>query len=191
MRTAWLALLLLGSISAVAAMLTGTWRAPAAVDATTDPVSALAEPADDTTAKATNWPDLAIRQDAARQDTAARQDAARQEVAAREAVDPDPTPVLRGAELPAPSFPAAADSMANMNTKANANLMSRHWHDANTGAKMPLTNAQQIKRIRDSKAEMRAKRSKAAANTRPACTPSTNNWTNLLRKLALVPGCTI
>jgi hypothetical protein len=183
MRIAWLALLLLGSISAVAAMLTGSWRAPDAAEATPDQTIASAaqvEPADDNAVKAPNWPDLAARQDAA----------ARQEVAARQAVDPDPAPVLRGAELPAAPFPAAAETMAS----ANVNLTSRHWHDASAKARMAtanVANAQQIKRIRDSKAEMRARRSKAAANTRTTCTPSTNEWTNLLRKLTLLPHCTI
>jgi hypothetical protein len=183
MRTAWLALLLLGSISAVAAMLTGNWRAPAAADATPDQTAALVEPVDDSPVKAPNWPDLAARQDMA----------ARQEVVARQVVDPDPEPDLRGAQLPATPFPAAADTMANTNASANVNLANRHWHAASAGAKMPTASAQQIKRIRDSKAEMRAKRSKAAANTRTTstCTPSTNNWTNLLRKLALMPPCTI
>jgi hypothetical protein len=184
MRTAWLALLLLGSISAVAAMLTGSWRAPAAADATPDQTTAaLVEPVDDNPVKTPNWPDLAARQDTA----------ARQEVAARQVVDPDPAPVLRGAELPATPFPAAADTMANINTNANANvnLTGRHWHAASAGAKTPVASAQQIKRIRDSKAEMRAKRSRAAANTRTSCAPSTNNWTNLLRKLTLLPPCTI
>jgi hypothetical protein len=186
MRTAWLALLLLGSISAVAAMLTGSWRAPAAADATPDQTAAVVEPVDDSPVKAPNWPDLAARQDTA----------ARQEVAARQVVDPDPAPDLRGGELPATPFPATADTMANTNANASANinLASRHWHAAGAGAKMPMANvanAQQIKRIRDSKAEMRAKRSKAAANTRTTCAPSTNNWTNLLRKLTLLPTCTI
>jgi hypothetical protein len=184
MRTAWLALLLLGSISAVAAMLTGNWRAPTAADATPDQTAALVEPVDDSPVKAPNWPDLAARQDMA----------ARQEVVARQVVDPDPAPDLRGAELPAAPFPAAADTMANTNANASANmnLANRHWHTASAGAKMPVASAQQIKRIRDSKAEMRAKRSKAAAaNTRTTCTPSTNNWTNLLRKLTLMPPCTL
>jgi hypothetical protein len=187
MRIAWLALLLLGSISAVAAMLTGSWRAPDAAEATPDQTIASAaqvEPADDNAVKAPNWPDLAARQDSA----------ARQEVAARQAVDPDPAPVLRGAELPAAPFPAAAETMASANASANMNLTSRHWHGASAKARMAtanVANAQQIKRIRDSKAEMRARRSKAAANTRTTCTPSTNEWTNLLRKLTLLPHCTI
>jgi hypothetical protein len=186
MRIAWLALLLLGSISAVAAMLTGSWRAPADADATPDQTTAtaLVEPADDSAVKAPNWPDLAARGDMA----------ARQEAAARQVVDPDPAPVLRGAELPATPFPAAAEAMASTNASANMNLTSRHWHDASTKARMATANAanaQQIKRIRDSKAEMRARRSKAAANTRTTCTPSTNEWTNLLRKLTLLPHCTI
>ena len=157
MKTAWLALLLLGSISAVAAMLTGTWRAPAAVEATADQMAAAVDPVDDTPTKAPNWPE----------------EAARQEMAARQAVDPDPTPVLRGSEPPATPFPAAAET--NVSTNANA------------GAKMPMpaANAQQIKRIRDSKAEMRAKRSKAAANTRTC--PATNPWTGLFQRLSLVP----
>jgi hypothetical protein len=184
MRTAWLALLLLGSISAVAAMLTGTWRAPAAVEATAEQMAAQVEPIDDTPMKTPNWPEVA----------------ARQEMAARQAVDPDPTPVLRGSELPATAFPASAETSVNTNANANMNLMSRHWHDANAGAKMPMpvanaqlpvANAQQIKRIRDSKAEMRAKRSKAAANTRTC--PATNPWTGLLQRLSLAPAarCTI
>jgi hypothetical protein len=174
--------LLLGSISAVAAMLTGSWRAPAAADAAPDQTTAaaLAEPVDDSAVKTPNWPVLAASQDTA----------ARQEVAARQVVDPDPAPDLRGAELPATPFPAATDTMVNANASANVNLASRHWHAASAGAKMATASAQQIKRIRDSKAEMRAKRSRAAANTRTTCAPSTNDWTNLLRKLTLLPHCT-
>src|SRR5438552_15092865 len=121
MKTAWLALLLLGSIRALAAMLTGTWRAPAAVEATADQMAAAVDPVDDTPTKAPNWPE----------------EAARQEMAARQAVDPDPTPVLRGSEPPATPFPAAAETNVSTNANAKMNLMSRHWHDANAGAKLP------------------------------------------------------
>jgi hypothetical protein len=188
MRTAWLALLLLGSISAVAAMLTGSWRTPAAADAMPEQAAALVEPVDDTSMKTPNWPEVATRQEAARQ-----------ELAARQAVDPDPSPVLRGSELPATTPYPAAENVPNMNTNANVNLRSRHWHDANAGTKMPVpmpvanapVNPQQIKRIRDSKAEMRAKRSKAAAIARTCQAP--NPWTGLLQKLSLAPAtrCTI
>jgi hypothetical protein len=184
MKTAWLALLLLGSISAVAAMLTGSWRAPAVADTAPAQAIALAEPADDNLVKASTWPDMAARRDAARQDL----ETARQEEAAREVVDPDPTPVLRGRELPAARLPVAADPTTNAN--ANMNIISRHWHAAGAN-KMPAPNAQQIKRIRESKAEMLAKRSKAAADAKLCATPS-SPLQILFRKLSqmsLSPAC--
>lgn len=190
-RTAWLALLLLGSISAVAAMFTGSWRSPATADAMTDQVSALAEPGDDTQTKGITWPDAAIRQDAS-----ARPDpdmVARQEAAARQVVDPDP------ATLTATPFPAAPDAIASAHAMVNANpaagpnmnLVSRHWHDANVTGRTPTTaSPQQLKKMRDSKAEMRIKRSKAAANTK-TCAPPSNALASLFRKLSLAPSCTI
>jgi hypothetical protein len=186
-RTAWLAFALLASvsISAVVAMTAGTWQTPVAVEAMSDQSVAQAEPADDeTVAKptTTNWPD----------------------VSPREAVDSPPPLILRGAELPADSSPTAPAAMASaapaaMPPAAPARIMNiagRHWHDANARIKMTAANAQQmtganaqqIKRARDSKAEMRVKRSKAAANTR-ACAPPSNSFAGLLRKLNLSPRC--
>ena len=180
-RTAWLALLLLGSISAVAAMLTGSWRSPAAVEATSAQVDVPVEPVADNSANATpNWPESAATPDAA----ARPEVVARQEEAARQVVDPDPAPVLRGSELPASPYPAATEMNANAST--NVNVTSRHGHDARSGAK-PTASAQQIKKIRNSKAEMRARR-RAAANAR-ACAPPTNVFQSLMRKLNLSPVC--
>jgi len=188
-RTAWLALLLLGSISAVAAMFTGTWRAPAVADAMPDQAIALAEPGNETQAGAINWPDTTIRQDTA----------ARQEMAARQAVDPDPMPSLRRQESAVTPFPAAPESIAsahaivnaNASANANMNIMGRHWRDANAVNRMPVATTQQLKKIRDSKAEMmRTKRSKAAANTK-TCAPPSNALASLFRKLSLAPSCTI
>jgi hypothetical protein len=172
-RTAWLAFSLLASvsISAVVAMTASTWQTPAAVEATPDqPDQSVAqvEPADDSLAKptTTSWPD----------------------VSTHEAVDPPPPLILRGAELPADSPPPAPVAMPPERPARIMNITGRHWHDANAGLKMAGANAQQIKRARDSKAEMRVKRSKAAASAR-ACAPPTNSFTGLLRKLNLSPRC--
>jgi hypothetical protein len=177
MRTAWLALLLLGSISAVAAMLTGTWRSPAAVETAPAEVAVAVEPvADSPPNTPPNWPEAAATPDAA-----PRPDA-RQEEAARQAVDPDPAPVLRGSDLPSTPYPAASELNANASTSTNVNVTSRHSHEARSAA-----SAQQIKRIRNSKAEMRAKRLRAA-NAR-VCAPPANVFVSLMRKLNLSPGC--
>jgi hypothetical protein len=188
-RTAWLAFALLASvtISAVVAMTAGAWQTPATAEAmTTDQSVAQIEPAaDDAATKptATSWPD----------------------VSAHDAVESPPPIILRGAELPADqslAAPAAMPPPAAPRTAAN--IASRHWHDANGGMKMAAANAQQmmgpngqpmpgvsaqqIKRARDSKAEMRVKRSKAAADAR-ACAPPSNSFAGLLRRLNLSPRC--
>jgi hypothetical protein len=194
-RTAWLAFALLASVSvsAVVAMTAGTWQSPVAMDATPDqPDQSVAqvEPAaaDDTLTKVANWP----------------------EVPSREAVDRPPPIILRGAELPADPPPAAPgplppSALGTMppaapgritNPGRMTNIASRHWHDANGGIKMATAsaqpmmgvNAQQIRRARDSKAEMRVKRSRAATNAR-ACAPPSNAFAGLLRKLNLSPRC--
>jgi hypothetical protein len=187
-RTAWLAFALLASvsISAVVAMTAGAWQTPAtAVEPmTTDQSVAQIEPADDTAVKptTTSWPD----------------------VSARDAVDPPPPIILRGAELPADPSPPAPAAMPPAAPRTITNIASRHWHDSNAGIKVtaassqqmmgangqpiPGVNAQQIRRARDSKAEMRVKRSKAAANTR-ACAPPSNGFAGLLRRLNLSPRC--
>jgi hypothetical protein len=191
-RTAWLALLLLGSVSAVAAMLTGSWRAPAAVEEASNQAVVQAEPVDNTLP------------------TAGTTETTGTEVASREGVDPSASLLLRGAELPAAPPPAAPETMTSMNTPSmnppntnspnmnnpetnapNINIMGRRWHDAGAATKLTTTppNAQQLKKLRDSKAEMRAKRSKAAANVK-ACSQS-NDFQNLLRKLYLSPPCAI
>jgi hypothetical protein len=187
-RTAWLAFALLASvsISAVVAMTAGAWQTPATAEAmTTDQSVAQIEPADDTATKptTTSWPD----------------------VSSHDAVDPPPPIILRGAELPADQSPAAPAAMPPPAAPGSvANIASRHWHDANGGIKMTAANAQQmmgpngqpmpgvsaqqIKRARDSKAEMRVKRSKAAATAR-ACAPPSNSFAGLLRRLNLSPRC--
>jgi hypothetical protein len=188
-RTAWLALLLLGSVSAVAAMLTGSWRAPAAVEEASNQAVVQAEPVDNTLPTAGT-------------------ETTGTEVASREGVDPSASLLLRGAELPAAPPPAAPETMTSMNTPSmntpninspnmnnpetnapNINIMGRRWHDAGAATKLSAASAQQLKKLRDSKAEMRAKRSKAAASVR-ACSQS-NGFQNLLRKLYLSPPCTI
>jgi hypothetical protein len=175
-RTAWLAFALLASvsISAVVAMTASTWQTPATVEAAPDESVAQIEPADDSLAKptTTSWPD----------------------VSTHEAVDPPPPLILRGAELPAEASPPAPVVMPPERPTRIMNITGRHWHDANAGIKlagtqqMPGANAQQIKRARDSKAEMRVKRSKAAASVR-ACAPPSNGFAGLLRKLNLSPRC--
>jgi hypothetical protein len=165
-RTAWLAFALLASvsISAVVAMTAGAWQTPATAEAmTTDQSVAQIEPADDAATKptTTSWPD-------------------------------DQSPAAPAA-MPPPAAPGTA-----------VNIASRHWHNANAGIKMAAANAQQmmgpngqpmpgvsaqqIKRARDSKAEMRVKRSNAAANAR-ACAPPSNSFAGLLRRLNLSPRC--
>jgi hypothetical protein len=187
-RTAWLAFALLASvtISAVVAMTAGAWQTPATAEAmTTDQSVAQIEPADDAATKptTTSWPD----------------------VSAHDTVEPPPPIILRGAELPADQPPAAPAAMPSPAAPGSvANIASRHWHDANGGIRMTAANtqqmmgpngqpmpgvsAQQIKRARDSKAEMRVKRSNAAANAR-ACAPPSNSFAGLLRRLNLSPRC--
>jgi hypothetical protein len=179
-RTAWLALSLLAiiSIGAMVVMEAGRWRTPAAVDAMSDQPDqkvVQADPVDDNPPRAATEP----------------------EAAAREAVNPDPSPILRGAELPAgsppaaPETPIASTSAAPEALAAPASIMSvtsRHWHDASARTRLTAANAQQIKRARDSKAEMRIKHPKAAANNPKTCAPA-NGFVSWLRKLNLAPRC--
>jgi hypothetical protein len=178
-KTAWLAfsLLVAVSISAVVAMTAGTWQTvTTTVEAmSTDQSVAPVEPVvDDAPAKLTNWP----------------------ETSNRDTVDAPPSLILRGAELPTEPPPAVPAAMPPSAPGSVMNITNRHWHDANTGIKMAATNAQQmapptaqqIRRARDSKAEMRVKRSKSAANTR-TCAPPSNAFAGLLRKLNLSPRC--
>jgi hypothetical protein len=160
-------------------MTAGVWQTPTAVEAmTTDQSVAPVEQVDDTPTK-TNWPETSTA-----------------EASAPEAADSPPPIILRGSELPADSMPAAPAAMPPPAPVTVANIAKRHWHDANVGIKMTAANAQQmtaptaqqIKRARDSKAEMRVKRSKAAANTR-ACAPPSNGFAGLLRRLNLSPRC--
>jgi hypothetical protein len=181
-RTAWLAFLLLVavSISAVVAMTAGTWQTVATATTTTvdamstDQSVAPVEPAVDDTpaAKTTDWPEPP-----------------------RETADAPPSIILRGAELPAESPPAVPAAMPPASPAPVMNATNRHGHDANAGIKMAATNAQmtaptaqQIKRARNSKAEMRVKRSRAAANAK-TCAPPSNAFAGLLRKLNLSPRC--
>jgi hypothetical protein len=159
-KTAWLALSLLASTSAVLAVTATTWRPPATVEAAPDQRVAQVEPVDDALSRATNEP----------------------EASAREIINPDPSPNLRGAEILAEAPPAALEAITN--------VTNRHWHDANATSKVTMPSPQQIKKIRDSKAELRVKRSKTAANNVRACPQATNPWTNWLRKLSLSPHCT-
>jgi hypothetical protein len=186
-KTAWLAfsLLVAVSISAVVAMTAGTWQTvTTTVEAmSTDQTVAPVEPVvDDAPAKLTNWPEASNR-----------------ETADRDTADAPPSLILRGAELPAeppPAVPAVPAAMPPSAPGSVMNITNRHWHDANAGIKMAATNAQQmapptaqqIRRARDSKAEMRVKRSKSAANTR-TCAPPSNAFAGLLRKLNLSPRC--
>jgi hypothetical protein len=166
-KTAWLALSLLASMSIVAAVTANTWRAPATVDATPDQKVAQAEPVDDAPPKLAKEPEK------------------EPEVSTREVVDPNPQPNLPGAEQPADSAPTVADS-APTALDAIMNITSRDRHDASEATKVTAPLPQQVKKIRDSKAEMRGKRSKTAANTR-ACRQTTA-FTSWLRKLNLVPA---
>jgi hypothetical protein len=159
-KTAWLALSLLASTSIVAAVTANTWRAPTAVDATPNQKIAQAEPVDDTPLKLAKEPEK------------------EPEVSTREGVDPNPQPNLPGAERPADSSPTALDAIMN--------ITSRDWHDASEATKVTVPIPQQVKKIRNSKAEMGGKRSKTAANTR-AC-PQTTGFTSWLRKLNLAPA---
>ena len=78
---------------------------------------------------------------------------------------------------------------ANASATTGANLVNRHWHDANAVTKMPMPSSQQLKKVRDSKAEMRTKRAKAAT-TAKVCAPPSNALASLFRKLSLAPSCT-
>jgi hypothetical protein len=160
-RTAWLALSLLASVSTAAVITASLWRAPATVDAPPDQKIVQAESADAILPKAPNWP----------------------EVSAREVINPDP-PIALHAEPPAALSPADAETAA---AETIVNITSRHWHDANAETRSTVVDPQQIKKPKDSKAEMRGKRSKAAANAK-ACTPS-NGFAGFLQKLNLSPRC--
>jgi hypothetical protein len=181
-KTAWLALSLLASVSVVAAMTVGVWRVPAGAGASPDQNIAQIEPVAVTTPQpADSAPPQPVDNTPPQPITWPQQ---QQAAASSEETSPDPSPVLRGAQLPpdpAPP-PAAAPDPA-------PGITGRHWHDTNGGPRLTPAIAQQIKNARDSKAEMRVKRSKAAANTK-SCTPSPpNSFTGLLRKLNLAPRC--
>jgi hypothetical protein len=166
-KTAWLALSLLASTSVVAAVTANTWRAPTTVDATPDQKVAQAEPVDDSSLKLTKELEK------------------EPEVSTRDAINPTPQPNLPAAEQPADSAPTVADS-APTALDAIMNITGRDRHDASEATKVTVPLPQQVKKIRDSKAEMRGKRSKTAANTR-AC-PQTTAFTSWLRKLNLAPA---
>jgi hypothetical protein len=186
--TAWLALSLIAIIgmSAVVVMEAGGWRTSATEDETPNQTVAQVEPVND------NAPGAPVEP----------------EVSAHDAVNPDPTLLLRGAVLPVDPPPAAPETpMTSMSaapetriasTSADPEMLaapapimditSRHWPDASAKTKMAATTAQRIKKARDSKAEMRVKRApNTVANTR-TCAPA-NAFVGWLRKLNLAPNC--
>jgi hypothetical protein len=188
--TAWLALSLIAIIgmSAVVVTQAGSWRTPATEDETPNQTVAQVEPVNDNASGAPVQPEVSVR----------------------DAVNPDPTLLLRGAVLPVDPPPAAPETpMTSMtaapetriaSTSADPEMLvtpapimdvtSRHWPDASAKTnKMAPTTAQRIKKARDSKAEMRVKRApNTVANTR-TCAPA-NGFVSWLRKLNLAPHCT-
>jgi hypothetical protein len=176
-KTAWLALSLLACVSVVAAMTAGVSHAPVTTDTTTEQTAAVVQPASEAPLKPADDPEPKVVTEL---DEASARPADAVDTAARDVVDPDPAPVLRGAELPTETPPSAPAPIVN--------VTSRQRREAATAAKTAAPAVQSAKAPKDSKAEMRAKRSKTAAN--PKTCASANGFTGLLQKLNLAPRCT-